>query len=67
MKNRLHLDLKVGGGRSVPLPQRRSRAEARVAELSAAGAATIRVSDLPEQDHYAVLMGDPEGNEFCVL
>jgi len=67
LKNRLHLDLKVGGGRSVPLPQRRSRVEARVAELSAAGAATIRVSDVPEEDHYAVLMGDPEGNEFCVV
>lgn len=51
----------------MPLPQRRSHVEARVAELSAAGAATIRVSDVPEQDHYAMLMGVPEGNEFCVV
>jgi glyoxalase superfamily protein len=67
LKNRLHLDLKVGGGRSVPLSHRRSRVDALVADLSAAGASVIRVNDRPEQDHYAVLMGDPEGNEFDVV
>ena len=30
------------------------------------GASTYRVSDDPESGHYAVLMRDPEGNEFCV-
>jgi hypothetical protein len=67
LKNRLHLDLKVGGGRSVPRSQRRSRVDAVVAELSAAGATVTRIDDSPEQDHYSVLMGDPEGNEFCVV
>jgi hypothetical protein len=67
LKNRLHIDLKVGGGRSVPLTERRSRVDALIAELSAAGATAIQVNDLPEQGHYAVLMADPEGNEFDVV
>jgi Glyoxalase-like domain len=67
LKNRLHIDLKVGGGRSVALTERRSRVDALIAELSAAGATAIQVNDLPEQGHYAVLMADPEGNEFDVV
>ncbi len=67
LKNRLHIDLTVGGGRSVPLTERRSRVDALVAELSAAGATAIRVNDLPDEDHYAVSMSDPEGNEFDVV
>jgi len=67
LKNRLHLDLKVGGGRSVPLDERRRRVDAKVAELSALGAIVVRVTDSTEPEHYAVLMNDPEGNEFCVV
>jgi hypothetical protein len=67
LKNRLHIDLKMGGGRSVPLTERRSRVDALTAELSASGAAVIQVVDLPEQNHYAVRMADPEGNEFDVV
>ncbi|HEY7224578.1 MAG TPA: VOC family protein [Micromonosporaceae bacterium] len=67
LKNRLHLDLKVGGGRSVPLAQRRSRVDSHVAELVGHGATVVRVTDAPGMDHYAVLLGDPEGNEFCVV
>ena len=67
LKNRLHIDVKVGGGRSVPLTERRSRVDALIAELLAAGATVIRVRDLPEQGRYAVQMADPEGNEFDVL
>lgn len=66
-KNRLHLDLNVGGGRAVPLATRRRRVDAKVAELSTAGATTLRVSVHPEHDHYYAVMQDPEGNEFCVV
>ncbi|MFF8600994.1 VOC family protein [Streptomyces sp. NPDC015232] len=68
VKNRLHLDLKVGGGRTVPMSVRRSRVDAEVARLTALGASAVRVSDRPEgMDHYTVLLRDPEGNEFCVV
>jgi hypothetical protein len=67
VKNRLHLDLKVGGGRSRPLAERRQRVDATVARLEAVGATVVRVTDSPEEDHYAVGMADPEGNEFCVV
>jgi hypothetical protein len=67
VKNRLHLDLQVGGGRSVSLAQRRTRVDARVAELVGAGGAVVRVDDTNEADHYHVVMADPEGNEFCVV
>lgn len=67
LKNRLHLDLKVGGGRSVPIGDRRRRVDAKVADLSAAGAHVINLNECAEPEHYSVLMGDPEGNEFCVV
>ncbi|MCA0293715.1 MAG: VOC family protein [Actinobacteria bacterium] len=67
VKNRLHLDLKVGGGRSVLLADRRLRVDAEVARLVEAGATTLYVSDAPDQNHYAVTLADPEGNEFCVV
>jgi hypothetical protein len=66
VKNRLHLDLKVSGGRSQPLATRKARVELKVAELVAAGATVFRVGDRPDQDHYSVVMQDLEGNEFCV-
>jgi hypothetical protein len=67
LKNRLHLDLKVGGGRSVPIAARRERVDAKVAELAAAGAQVVSLNESAEPEHYSVLMGDPEGNEFCVV
>ena len=65
-KNRIHFDLGVGGGRDVPLEARRERVDVEVGRLVRAGAA--RVGQVPAEgvDHYAVLMRDPEGNEFCV-
>ncbi len=64
VKNRLHFDIYVGGGRGVPIEERRNRVDARVAELVAIGGTIRNTSD--ENDHYFVGMRDPEGNEFCV-
>jgi hypothetical protein len=66
VKNRLHLDLKIGGGRAVPLDVRRQRVDAKVEELTALGATILRATEAPDADHYYVVMQDPEGNEFCV-
>ncbi|MFC6284980.1 VOC family protein [Nocardioides sp. GCM10027113] len=66
VKNRFHLDLDPTGPdpRSLPIERRREIVETAVAERLAAGATVLRRND----DHggYAVLMADPEGNEFCV-
>ncbi len=66
-KNRVHLDLKVGGGRDVPLALRTRRVTATVERLTAAGAEVLRVMDKPDMEFYAVVLQDPEGNEFCVV
>jgi hypothetical protein len=67
VKNRIHLDLRVGGGREVPLDTRRRRVEAEADRLAALGATRVRVYDAEVVDHYFVVMQDPEGNEFCVI
>jgi hypothetical protein len=68
VKNRVHLDLKVGGGRAVPLALRRERVDAEVARLTALGASVLYAMDEPQgMDYYAVVLQDPEGNEFCVV
>lgn len=66
-KNRIHFDLKVGGGRDVALDVRTPRVTAAVERLTKAGASVLRVSDDPDMGQYAVLLQDPEGNEFCVV
>lgn len=66
-KNRVHLDLKVGGGPRVPLPERVRRVTAVVERSTAAGGTVLRVLDPPEMEFYAVVLQDPEGNEFCVV
>ncbi|GGY46089.1 VOC family protein [Streptomyces omiyaensis] len=67
-KNRVHLDLKVGGGRAVPLALRRTRVDGEVSRLTALGATVLYTMDEPHgTDHYAVVLQDPEGNEFCVV
>ncbi|MFH8738954.1 MULTISPECIES: VOC family protein [unclassified Streptomyces] len=38
-----------------------------VARLIAAGAGVLRTTDDPDMGHYAVVLQDPEGNEFCVV
>ena len=65
VKNRVHLDLNVGGGREATLDERRGRVDAEVERLSALGATTFRPGAV-ENGEYWVVMQDPEGNEFCV-
>ena len=64
-KNRMHLDLNVGGGRSVPLEERRARVDAEVTRLKFLGATDERGA-MEKDGEYWVRMNDPEGNEFCV-
>jgi len=65
-KNRLHVDVKVSGGRDKPAELRRRRIQDVVDRLVAAGAAVERLDEQAGVlDH--VIMTDPEGNEFCVV
>jgi hypothetical protein len=64
-KNRMHLDLNVGGGSAVPLEERRRRVDAEVERLKQLGASDERGA-IEKRGEYWVRMNDPEGNEFCV-
>jgi hypothetical protein len=66
IKNRLHLDITVSGGRDVPITTRRQRVQAEAQRLVAAGATFGRALTADGVDHYAVAMFDPEGNEFDI-
>lgn len=63
-KNRLHLDLNVGGGWMLPVEERKQRVGAEAERLAGIGA-TIQ-GPHQEGDEYWVVMKDPEGNEFCL-
>ena len=63
-KNRVHLDLAVGGGRDTPPEESRRNIAAAVERAVAAGATKVREVD--ERDEYWVVLQDPEGNEFCM-
>ncbi len=65
VKNRLHLDIRAGGDRDVPLDTRRARIETEAERLVGTGARRLRALQ-GAVGHYAVLMADPEGNEFCL-
>ncbi|WUT01583.1 VOC family protein (plasmid) [Streptomyces sp. NBC_00708] len=66
-KNRWHFDLKVGGGRAVPLEVRKERVDATVRQLVGAGATVARIREEPDMEFYAAALLDPEGNEFDVV
>src|SRR4029453_8670987 len=66
VKNRLPLDLRVGGGLEVPVALRRQRVEAEVDRVIGAGATRLRTFDEVVADRYFVVMQDPEGNVFCL-
>jgi len=64
VKNRVHLDLNVGGSRTAPADERRGRVDAEVERLVQLGARQSRTID--ERAEYFVNMFDPEDNEFDV-
>jgi hypothetical protein len=64
-KNRMHLDLDVGGARGTPLEERKVRVAAEVARLKDLGADDGRGA-MEQHGEYWVRMNDPEGNEFCL-
>ena len=66
VKNRLHLDVSVSGGRAVPIATRRQRVDAEARRLAELGATMIRALQEDGLDHYGVAMTDPEGNEFDI-
>jgi hypothetical protein len=61
-KNRVHLDLNVGGGHGTPMDERKRRIEAEIQRLIPLGAKKGRVVE--ENGEYWVNMLDVEGNEF---
>jgi hypothetical protein len=64
VKNRVHVDLNVGGERGTALEDRKTRIEAETERLVAAGASVVGPKS--ERGEYWVVMRDPEGNEFCL-
>jgi len=66
VKNRLHLDISVSGGRAFPIETRRQRVDAEAERLAGLGASVVRVLSQQGLDHYGVAMQDPEGNEFDI-
>ena len=66
-KNRLHFDLLIGGGRGVPLDERRQRVRAEADRVIGLGASELRVMDNADSNHFAIAMADPEGNEFDIV
>jgi len=63
-KNRVHLDLDVGGGRGTPMEELRRNVAAAAERAVAAGATKVREVD--EGGEHWVVLQDPEGNEFCM-
>ena len=63
-KNRLHLDLRRGGGPETRPEDRRARIDTEARRLAALGATILH--PVEERGEYWVVMQDPEGNEFCV-
>jgi catechol 2,3-dioxygenase-like lactoylglutathione lyase family enzyme len=63
-KNRVHLDVNVGGGPQTPVEERRQRVDAEAERLIREGAKQIRADE--EHGEHWVVMQDPEGNEFCL-
>jgi hypothetical protein len=64
-KNRMHIDVRVGGKPPWDMTRRDGLIRAKAAELAAAGATLVREESSGEHlDH--VVMLDPEGNAFCI-
>ena len=64
VKNRVHLDVNVGGPRGTPADERRVAVDAAVDRAIQLGATKLRLVEERGERHY--VMQDPEGNEFCL-
>ncbi|MDH6550612.1 hypothetical protein M2164_004873 [Streptomyces sp. SAI-208] len=64
VKNRVHLDVRVGTG--LKGEERLAALEAECARLVALGATRERVLLADEYDESCIVMQDVEGNEFCL-
>jgi hypothetical protein len=64
VKNRVHLDVNVGGPRGAPPDERRVAVDAAVERATGIGAVQLRLVEERGERHY--VMQDPEGNEFCL-
>jgi hypothetical protein len=65
VKNRVHLDLNVSGGRDVPIEDKVKKVDEEVERISKLGATIFRPGEVLRGEYWVVLQ-DPEGNEFCV-
>jgi Glyoxalase-like domain len=65
VKNRVHLDLNVSGGRAVVIDERKTIIWTEVERLKALGADDHRGA-MEKDGEFWVRMNDPEGNEFCI-
>jgi glyoxalase superfamily protein len=64
VKNRVHVDLNVSGGLSVPLEERKRKSHAEAERLQSLGAKQLWIND--NWSGFSIVLADPEGNEFCV-
>lgn len=64
VKNRLHLDVRVGTG--LVGEERLAVLEAECARLVALGAVRVRLLPADEEEESCLVMRDIEGNEFCL-
>jgi len=64
VKNRVHLDVRVGTG--LVGEERLATLKAECARLVALGAACVRVMVADEDNESCIVMQDVEGNEFCL-
>jgi len=64
VKNRLHLDVRVGTG--LEGEERLAVLEAECARLVALGAARVRLLPADDENESCLVMQDLEGNEFCL-
>jgi catechol 2,3-dioxygenase-like lactoylglutathione lyase family enzyme len=64
VKNRVHLDVNVGGPLGTPDDERRVKVDAAVERAMAMGGSKLRLVEERGSRHY--VMQDIEGNEFCL-
>ncbi|MEO7447553.1 MAG: VOC family protein [Humibacillus sp.] len=64
VKNRVHLDVRVGTG--LVGDERLAVLESECARLIALGASRVRLMRADVENESCLVMQDPEGNEFCL-